>query len=292
MTDPVTLSAHDARIELDGSVACERVSCDASGSRIVLAAGASPALAAALAGRATVTAGALTLDGLDVAASSHFGHVGIAPLDPPVPRTQHVVRWVALSFLIAGYTQREAERSARRVLEELGLQCLASRRMDALALAERRAVAIAQAMIPGARALFAEAPLSSLEPAAASYVLRVLAAACASRAVVTTASRTDPLAPERDLLLGADHLVLFSGEAAAWQGDPAELLRSDLPLLLLQVQGDTHSFLAAARQASFEIQGDPPRILVRLPEGVPRSRLLEIAASCDAVILELIPVWP
>lgn len=292
MTAPVTLSAHDARIEIDGSVACERVSCDASGSRVVLAAGASPALAAALAGRGTVTAGSLTIDGLDVAASSHFGHVGIAPLDPPIPRAQHVDRWVALSFLIAGNAEREAERSARRVLEELGLQGLASRRMDTLALAERRAVAIAQAMLPGARTLFTEAPLSSLEPAAASHVLRVLAAASASRAVVATASRTDPLAPERDLLLGADQLVLFAGEAAAWQGDPAELLRSALPLLLLQLQGDTAAFLAKAREASFEIQGDPPRILVRLPEGVPRARLLEIATSCNAVILEMIPVWP
>lgn len=289
---PVSLAARDARVEIDGAIACERLGFEASGSRIVVGGGAAPALAAALTGRGTLTSGTITIDGLSVADGSHFGRIGIAPLDPPMPATAAALDFVALSFRIAGASAREAGRVAVEMLGTVGLQQAANRRIGALALAEKRVLAIAQAMSPQSRVLFSEAPLAGLEPAGASFVLSALAAAGRTRAIITTALRVDPLAPERDLLAGSDRIVLLSGEALAWSGDPGELIGSHGQLLLLQIRGNTEAFITAAREASIELEGSPPRILARLPDGMPRRRLFELAESAQALILELLPVWP
>jgi len=290
--DPVSLVAHDARVEIEGAIACDRLRFEVSGSRIVIGGGAVPALAAALSGRGSLTAGSITVDGHEVADGRHLGHVGTAPLDPPMPSATTAQDFVALSFRIAGSSAREARRIAVETLAALGLPQMAGRRIGSMALAEKRVLVIAQAMLPQCRVLFSEAPLAGLEPAAAAFVLKALAEASRTRAIITTALRVDPLAPERDLIAGADQVVLLSGEGLAWSGSPGELIRSRGQLLLLQIRGETEAFMNAAREASIEIEGAPPRVIARLPDAMPRHRLFELAESAQAVIIELLPVWP
>ena len=290
MNEPQTVSieARSARIDVEGAVVCDRLSLSISGRRLVLAGPPAAALTAALCARGSIEQGALFIDGRDVAAGEHIGYVGLAPFDLPLPHRDTVLAFVTVSFRLAGLGRVEAAAAAHAALSELGLDALAARKASSLSAAERKAATIAQAMIPKAPVLMIESPLHGLESSDASRVLELLARVCRSRAVIATASRTDPGSPERQLLLGADRAAILTVQGCCWIGDPNTLMRGSR-LFALTVQGPR--FGECAAREGLELFGAYPHFTVCLPQGASTSVLLNAAGQADATLLDLVPLW-
>jgi ABC-type multidrug transport system ATPase subunit len=288
--DEIEIEAANARIDVRGKCVYEGLNLRASGRRIVLAGTPTAALAAALCARGSVVSGSLTVNGKEVASAEHFGHVGIAPCDPTLPARDCVLKYVISSFRLAGLSGTDAAASARSVLQSLGLEPLEVRRPPTLTVAEKRAVALASAMIPGARVLFAESPLAGLETQAARGILELLGKICCSRAVITTALRFDAASPERELVLGADCVALLSDSGAQWTGTP-ESLMSGASLLAVMVRNHEHEFVERATHAGVEFQGQSPRWTVRLPANATSRVLLQAAKEADSILIEMVPLW-
>lgn len=278
------------RIDVDGAAACDQLALQAEGKRLVLVGAPSAAIAAAISSRGRVVAGSLLINGKDVSEGAHFGHVGIAARDLPLPHRDSVLAYVTVSFRLAGLSRKEAAAAAHAAMEDLGLRPLETRRAPTLSPAERRAAIIAQAMLPGASVLFAEAPLAGLETQAARYVLEVLGQVCRTRSVIATAVRSDPSSPERELLLGADCAVLLSDSGSSWIGEPEALLEG-ARLFAIVVRGNESLFVERIKAAGVEIRGLPPRMVVRLPDGATTRVLLDAARESDTTLLEAVSIW-
>jgi energy-coupling factor transporter ATP-binding protein EcfA2 len=167
---------------------------------------------------------------------------------------------------------------------------LEARKAPSLSAPERRAVAIAQAMLPGAAVVFAEAPLAGLETAEARYVLQVLGKACVRFPVIATAVRIDPASPERELVLGADCIAILTPSGAGYLGDPSGL-GAGARLIAVTVRGHETEFEAAARAEGIEVAGSSPRFVLKLKEETTADTLLQLARDTDATLLEIAPLW-
>lgn len=292
MTQPkgIQIEATDTRIDVGGTVACEHLSFTAAGSRLVLTGPPAAAIAAAVCGRGSVSAGRLRMDGRDVSSAQHFGHVGVAPFELPMPLRDSVLAFVTVSFRLAGLGRKSAASAAHAALAELGLQGMEARKARSLAPHERRAVAIAQALLPTAHVLFAESPLAGLDTPEARMVLATLGKVCTQRAVVATALRTDPSSPERELLLGADCVAILTSNGPGFLGAPSALLAGSR-LLAVTVRGHEAQFESAARAAGIGISGIAPRFVLQLQEGTTTDTLLQLARQSEATLLEVAPLW-
>jgi ABC-type Na+ transport system ATPase subunit NatA len=289
VTSSPLLSVRQARVDRDGAPLCEDIDVETDGQRVVIAGPGAEGIFEAISMAATVSRGRILVTGYDVATQSHVGHVGIAPLDPPLPIRMTVEGYLDLSFRTLGLSGRAANAAVAASLGDLGLASLARRRTDSLAVPERRAVALAAAMLPGSRSLVAHAPLFGLEGHESQYVLSVLGHVSARRQVLATALRFDAASPEWDLVLGATHVVLASRHAALWAGATADLVTGS-PKLALYVRNATDAFVDALAQAGFLPHGTPPRLTVTLNAHVTTMDLLSIAQRTNAAIVEMIPL--
>jgi ABC-2 type transport system ATP-binding protein len=283
------LSVRQARVDRDGAPLCEGLDVEADGQRVVVAGPGAEGIFEAIGMTGTVSHGRILVSGHDVATRSHVGHVGIAPLDPPLPLRMTVEGYLDLNFRTLGLSPRAASAAVAASLTDLGISTLARRRTDSLAIPERRAVVLAAAMLPGSRSLVAHAPLLGLEGNESQYVLSVLGHVSTRRRVLATALRFDAASPERDLVLGATHVVLTSRHATLWAGSSADLVTGS-PKLALCVRDATDAFTDALAQAGFLPQGTPPRLTVTLSGHVTTMDLLAIAQQSNAAIVEMIPL--
>jgi ABC-type Na+ transport system ATPase subunit NatA len=283
------LSVRKARVDRDGAPLCEGLDAEADGQRVVIAGPGAEGIFDAIAMAASVSQGRILVAGYDVATHSHVGHVGIAPLDPPLPIRMTVEGYLDMGFRTLGLSRRAANAAVAASLTDLGLASLARRNNESLAVPERRAVALAAAMLPGSRSLVAHAPLLGLEGAESQYVLSVLGHVSARRQVLATALRFDATSPERDLVLGATHVVLTSRHAVLWAGASADLVTGG-PKLALYVRSETNTFVDALAQAGFLPHGSPPRLTVTLNARLTTMDILSIAQRTNAAVVEMIPL--
>jgi len=283
------LEATQARIDADGAVACDRLSLQVSGARIAIAGPAAWAITSALGCRAHVACGSLTLDGRDVSRGEHVGYVGIAPWDMPLVPNVTVLQLVTASFGLSGLQQRDAASMARRTLESLGMGPLGPRITSGLRAEERRAVVIAQAMLPGATALCVETPLASLESQGAQAVLTVLGLAAQQKSIIASVSRCDSSTPEHDLLMGADSVAILSTHDVLWSGSPDQMLQMRDALSLV-VHGNSERLIERLTADGVQVAALGRRLRVLLPQGMNSSLIGKAAAEVGAVVVEMVPI--
>jgi ABC-2 type transport system ATP-binding protein len=240
--------------------------------------------------RGQISQGTLRVAGYDVGAEQHLGKIGLAPLDPPLPPRMTVRELLAISFRAAGCSGRRSRDLAAVALQEAGLPSLATRHTESLALPERRAVAIAQALLPDASCVFLESPLDGLEGRAADYVLQILGHVSDKRRVVATATRLDARSSQRDLLMGAQHIVIADSNHVVWSGKPEGLVGA-AHLVAVTLAGDTTRFIERLLAHGFNVQGAPPHIAIMAP-AAPFPDLVHLAAESGAIILEMDPWVP
>ena len=147
------------------------------------------ALLAALAGRATLDAGRITIGGHSPRTNDVRRIVAYVPIDASLPDALRVDEVCALARTIRG----DAATPTDSVLAPLGLSALATRRVRSLSPAESRAVLLAIAIASSAPVLLLDEPLAGLDPAAPARVIDAIRARASAGAtiVITTASVRD-----------------------------------------------------------------------------------------------------
>lgn len=304
------LSADGARIAIDGAVAVDRFTLVSRGDRVILAGDPGALLAAItgvprsatgaakassddgdeeLPGEAFVVAGALLVGGKSVADGAHFAVIGAAPLDPPLPDAWSVLEHVTWGARLAGASRWTAPSLADTALGRVGLREVRKKAIRALALHERRALALAQAVVSQPDVLIAEAPLSGLDGPAAVFVHRAIAGATEGRRAILSVSRLDPASPEGALARDASHLVVMSGGEIALEGSPGELF-SGAKVYALTVHTNADALRDELAARGIELRGGPVRFSAALPAGETTRALLLASRAAAAPLVELSPV--
>ncbi|HEY8862242.1 MAG TPA: ABC transporter ATP-binding protein [Candidatus Limnocylindria bacterium] len=202
----------------------------------------------ALAALIRPTAGAVTLDGVDVATLSRAAlasRIAVVPqtFDTLFPFTVREIVALGRSArlgLFARPTPIDAAAVARAIdAQDLG--ALVDRRLDALSGGERQRVVLAMALAQEADVLLLDEPTAHLDPAHQIGTVRRAAELARSRGVIALAVLHD-----LNLAALADRVVVLDGGRIVADGPPARALTSDLVarvfgsgLAVAQVSGRT-----------------------------------------------------
>jgi iron complex transport system ATP-binding protein len=202
----------------------------------------------ALAGLIRPTAGAVTLDGVDVARLSRpelASRIAVVPqtFDTLFPFTVREIVALGRSArlgLFARPTSTDAA-AVRRAIDAQDLTALVDRRLDALSGGERQRVVLAMALAQEADVLLLDEPTAHLDPAHQIGIVRRVTELARSRGVVALAVLHD-----LNLAALADRVVVLDGGRIVGDGLPANALTSDLVgrvfglgLAVAQVSGRT-----------------------------------------------------
>lgn len=296
--DAPLLAANDLRVDLGGAAVLDRVSFQSRGRSLAIV-GDGHGLVASIAGQARVRSGRLLLRGRDVARRQHFGAgrpgdehgtnlVGVAPLDPPLPDRISAREYLAWGARLAGVAPSQAKKLAATTLNSLDLERLSSARLDELPVPERRALAIAQAVVTSPAVLVATAPLSGLAGQAATYVERVLGAAMRERAWIVSLSSVHAGSPEHALAAAADDLLVFASGTLVRAGK-LRRMEDQSSAFSVMIRGRAAEFRAALEARGVAFSGGPRRFFVDLPAGMTTRDLFALSAEVGAPIVELLP---
>jgi ABC-2 type transport system ATP-binding protein len=297
------LVAEEARVAVDGATAIDRLTLSTRGDHVLLGGDARALLAAitsvpladpeadedAPSGEAYVAAGSLLLAGKSVAERAHVAVMGAAPLDPPMPAGWTAEAYVRWGARLAGAARGDAADLAGPALARVGMKEAARRRISALGKAERRVLALAQAIVTGPEVLVAEAPLAGLAGGEAALVMRALMAAIEGRKALVSAARLDAGSAEGALARGASHLVVLAGGEVAVEGPPGELYAA-ARVLAITVHSNAEALREALAARGIALRGGPTRFSAALPEGCGAREVLAAAAAVRAAVVEVVPV--
>ena len=202
----------------------------------------------ALAGLVRPTAGAVTLDGVDIGTLSRAAlatRIAVVPqtFDTLFPFTVREIVALGRSArlgLFARPSPADALAVARAITEQ-DLDGLVDRRLDALSGGERQRVVLAMALAQEARVLLLDEPTAHLDPAHQVGTVRRVAELARSRAVIALAVLHD-----LNLAALADRVVVMDAGRIVADGVPSVALAADVVasifgagLLVAQVSGRT-----------------------------------------------------
>jgi ABC-type multidrug transport system ATPase subunit len=286
------LASSSLRVDVGGTSAVDGLSLSSTGERVLVLGGAR-ALFEAAAGLRGIARGELRVADQDPLEAIRAGALAGAPLDPPLPASWTVRQYVTWSGRLAGHPRRTATAMADDAIERMKLGSLSNGKLGAVALAARRGVVIAAALATGAGVLLLEDPIAALPAESARSFARIVARALADRRMVVFAPR---VALDSPLALAAEEAIVIDGSRVAAQGAPAEIAAGE-SAFVLRIGGDARAFVSAvqARGARLLAAGDGARdprcdsITIDLGE-LRTLDLLRIAASSNAVVLELRPL--
>ena len=202
----------------------------------------------ALAGLIRPTAGAVTLDGVDVATQPRAAlaaRIAVVPqtfdtLFPFTVREIVALGRTARLGLFARPTASDAVAVARAIVDQ-DLGALVDRRLDALSGGERQRVVLAMALAQEADVLLLDEPTAHLDPAHQVGTVRRVAELARGRGVVALAVLHD-----LNLAALADRVLVLDGGRIVGDGAPAAALTADVVtrvfgpgLAVAQVSGRT-----------------------------------------------------
>lgn len=157
-----------------------------------------------LAGLLKPVAGAVEIDGVDVAAAPPAARAAAAAYLPPpgeVEAAYDAATMVAMGRIALGGSTRAALVAAHAALETLGVEGLAERRFDKLSTGERQQVLIARLMVQGAKVCLLDEPTAALDPGRRGRVVAALDALSAAGRVLLIATHDLDLASKCDRVL-------------------------------------------------------------------------------------------
>ena len=173
----------------------------------------------------TPTSGMVHVEGVDLAALGQKGRaamrrtsIGYVFQDFNLIPALTAAENVALPLELDGHGARNARRSARAALEEVGIGDLGARFPDEMSGGQQQRTAIARALVGDRRLVLADEPTGALDTVNSEAVMRLLRGICsrgASGVVVTH---------EAQLASWADRVVFLRDGRIEDQGTHAELL--------------------------------------------------------------------
>ena len=187
-------------------------------------------LVRAFAGLIRPTAGAVTLDGIDVATLSRAvlaSRIAVVPqtFDTLFPFTVREIVALGRSARLGLFARPNAVDGAAvaRAIDAQDLGALVDRRLDALSGGERQRVVLAMALAQEADVLLLDEPTAHLDPAHQIGIVRRAAELARSRGVIALAVLHD-----LNLAALADRVVVLDGGRIAADGAPSAALSSEL----------------------------------------------------------------
>lgn len=290
---PALLRAVDLRVDVSGVPACDGLTFETRGDR-VLVLGAPKALFEAACRARPVARGALDVRGAvgSVASASPAalgqGRAGIAGvwLDPPLPPTWTPVDYVVWSARLAGRTKADASRLGAAAVEAMQLGALAETKLPFLLPHARRGVVVAGALAADPAVVLLEDPLVGLPDEIARVYAAILVEALADRPWVAFASRVAVTSP---LVVAADEALIVSATQVEARGAPAALAAATRRYVA-RAHGPLDALGArlAERGASLETRG--AQVLFDLGEALTTAELLGLSAESNVTIVELLPL--
>jgi ABC-2 type transport system ATP-binding protein len=242
-------------------------------------------------GARRLAGGRLEVLGMSAEAAASRGEVGLLPRDTALPPT-----WSARDVLVAsaeliGDSTRAAAGRARQTFERLGLSAIAGKRLMRLRPAERRALAIAVAVVGEPPALALEQPFSELEPSEQAFVAEVLGRALPGRAALVSVAEL-PGNPSEDALAAQSAELLFvSGERLVARGSYREL-GSRRRSYRVVVKRSASALLSRLTEAGYEarpmLAAEVTTLSVIDREGLGTLPMFRAALAADAPIIELV----
>jgi ABC-type multidrug transport system ATPase subunit len=275
---------------------------EAHGSLLVLVGGWGP-LFDLIAGSSSLVGGRLSLAGRPAEGAAARGDVGLARRDAPLPPSWSAHEVLTASAELLGDSRRQASARARQLMGELGLEGLAGKRPVALRPAERRALAVAAAVLGAPPVLALEEPFAGLEPSGQAYVDAVIGRALRGRAGLVSIAEL-PGSPSEDALAArSDELSFVSAHRLVARGSYREL-SSRAKSYRLVVQGrvdqgragqDTvDALLARLGEAGYEVRrmstADATTLWLTDRAGLGTVPVFRAALEAEAPILELVPL--
>ena len=146
-----------------------------------------------------------------------------------VGRLAHASRWRSL---IGWFDTADVAR-ARAVLERIGLEGLADRRVDTLSGGQQQRVAIARALVQAPRIMLADEPMASLDPALSRTVMELLRRINLEDGItVVTSLHVLGLARDygRRIVALREGRVVHDGPPESLTGDVASVIFGDEPV--------------------------------------------------------------
>lgn len=205
VADPAQLTMEGLAVSLGATPILRGVSCTLSGGEILALTGPSGAgktttLWAAAGGlpAASITQGAIRLDGLDVVSRDATARAGVAmiPQGNGLASVLTAFENCVIPLLELGVAPSEARARATRALLEVGLSESGDHLIDELSGGQQQRVAVARAVAARPRVLLADEPTSELDHSNRERVLDVLADLAARGCAVFLATH-DPEAAAR-----------------------------------------------------------------------------------------------
>ena len=281
------LAVVDLRVDVDGVPACDGLSFQARGRR-VLVLGAPRALFDATTGLLPAVRGAVTIRGASANEAASRRLIAGAAMEPPMPPRWTVLEYVSWSARLSGLSASEARKTAHEALDRMQLGAMAKSPIVRLLPHARRATVVASALATGAPVIALDDPLGGLPDDVAAAYADVLVTALEDRTWFVFAPRASLTAP---LGVAADEVLVCTATQLEMQGAPTELL-ARARCFVGRVLGSVSARAAVApalevRGARMEERG--AHLFFDLGESLTTSELMEICASADVAVVELVP---
>jgi ABC-type multidrug transport system ATPase subunit len=290
---PPLLSAAGARITVGGATAIEALTLETKGDRVLVVGDVLPLVAVLGAledvDEASVDGGTLALGGCDVAAGAHRAVMGFAPHAPVVPPRWTVTEYLTWGARLGGTRAAAAGALAVAALERLGLAALGRRRGRELGPFERRAVALALALLDAPSIVVLDRPFEGLGDAAAHALGALVARATEGRGALVAAQSLVPSSVEMELAEVATDVCLLAAGRLVAHGPPADVLGA-ARLHAVTVLAGAEALRAALGDAGLELRGGPVEFVLSLPHDKSVTDVLSVAARTGAAVVRCAPL--
>jgi ABC-type multidrug transport system ATPase subunit len=276
-------------VDVGGIPAVDGLSMASTGDHLLVL-GAARALFETAAGLRASARGELLVADRDPLEAVRAGSLAGASLDPPLPSSWTIRRYVTWSARLAGHRAATSSELADEAIDRLKLGTAADDALGKVAAAARRGTVIAAALATGAAVLLIEDPIAGLPADVGRPFARIVVRALADRRTAFFAPRVSLDSP---FALAADEAIVVDGSQVVAQGDPAELAAGE-GTFLVRVVGDAEAFVEAMTGQGGRLLGDGAaraRACLTIDLGALSTLdVLRIAEASHAVVVELRPL--
>lgn len=281
------LEIEDLRVDVDGQPACDGLTLQTRGERVLLL-GAPRVVFEATCGLRPVMRGRLHVRGLVAAAAVRSATLAAAPLDPALPPKWTALEYVTWSSRLAGHSSRDARELAKEALALVQLGAVAGSTFERVPRDARRGVVLAAALATGASVIVLEDPLAGLPEELARTLAKIIVQALAERSWVVFGARLSLTSP---LAMSADEALMVSASQLDAQGPPAEIAAQGRRFVArIHSSGSLEALGARLSEhgATLDVQG--AQVLLDLGASMTTADLLGLCAELDATVVEMVPV--
>lgn len=278
------LSLDDVRIDVDGVPACDGLTFQTGGAR-VLVLGAPRALFDATTGLLSVVRGSLRVRGVPAGQAAARGVVAGAEAEPPAPPRWTVAEYVSWSARLSGLPAAVARMSAEAAITRLRLGAMAKVELSRLAPHARRATLVAAALATSADVIALDDPLGGLPDEMALPYADVLVAALAGRAWVVFAPRVPLSSP---LARASDEAIVAAPTRIDAQGAPAELAAS-ARRFVARLTGPATAIAPALAARGGRAEQHGAHVMLDLG-AMSTGELMAVCEGARVAVVELVPI--